>query len=164
MQNTSKGELKKNEPKRGRDIYYYRQRLKNRVFSKLLSFFVEEAKRTGVTKKDVAERLKRDPAQITRWLSNPSNLTLDTISDILLALDAEAEPPQIVRFADRAAPNYAHQLIARIEENRSPGGQVAGGILKIIPGPSPLTSSPMTSTNTPTISDLRISKSQVLAN
>lgn len=104
----------KTEPKRLRDIHYFRQRFRNRVFGKLVSFFAEEAERSGVTKKEIANILGRDPSQITRWLSQPSNLTLETISDLLLALNAEPEPPEIVRFSDRVAPNYAHPLIARI--------------------------------------------------
>ena len=104
----------KTEVKRGRDIFYYRKRFKNRIFARLASFFAEEAEKTGITKKDIARRLEKDPAQISRWLSGPSNLTLETISDLLLALDAEADPPPIVRFKDRPQPNYAHHLIASI--------------------------------------------------
>ncbi len=100
-------------PKGLRDVHYFRQRLKNRVFDKLLAFFAAEAKRTGVTRKDIADRLGKDPAQITRMLSSPSNLTLDTISDFLLALDAEAEPPEIVRFTDRPRLNSMHPLAAK---------------------------------------------------
>jgi hypothetical protein len=102
------------EVKPARDVYYYRQRFKNRVFSKLSAFFEEEARKRGVTKGDIAKKLDRDPALITRWLREPSNLTLETISDILLGMEAEAEPPEIVRFADRATPNYAHPLVARV--------------------------------------------------
>jgi transcriptional regulator with XRE-family HTH domain len=102
----------KTEAKSARDVYYYRRRLKNRIFARLAAFFAEEAKRTGLTKKDLAERLNKDPAQITRWLSGPSNLTLDTLSDLLLAMDAEADPPQLVRFSERVTPNYVHPLIA----------------------------------------------------
>src|SRR5208282_3088978 len=40
----------------------------------------------NVTKKELAIRLGKDPAQITRWLSAPSNFELDTLSDILLAM------------------------------------------------------------------------------
>lgn len=97
-----------------RDLYYYRRRLKNRTFARLATFFAEQAEETGLTKKDLAERLGKDPAQITRWLAGPSNLTLDTLSDLLLAMEAEADPPRMVRFADRAKPNYAHPLIASI--------------------------------------------------
>jgi len=41
-------------------------------------------------------------------------LTLDTISDLLLAFDAEAEPPSIEIFQNRRPSNYMHPLIARI--------------------------------------------------
>jgi transcriptional regulator with XRE-family HTH domain len=95
-----------------RDIFYYRQRQKNRVFSKIAAYFAEEAERRGITKHDIAEALGRDPSQITRWLSAPSNLTLDTISDLLLALGAEMDHP-ICRFEDRAKPNAAHPLIEK---------------------------------------------------
>ncbi len=104
----------KTEVKRDREVFYYRKRLKNRIFARLSAFFAEESERTGITKSDIAARLKKDPAQITRWLSGPSNLTLDTLSDLLLALDAEVETPRIVRFEDRPEANYIHPLIAKI--------------------------------------------------
>ncbi|MGH6872490.1 MAG: helix-turn-helix domain-containing protein [Rhizomicrobium sp.] len=104
----------KNAPKSVRDVAYYRQRHQNRVFTKLVAFINEEAQRDKITKKDMAERLGKDPGQLSRLLSHPSNLTLDTISDLLLALDAESEPPEIVRFRDRRASNYVHPLIARV--------------------------------------------------
>ena len=93
-----------------RDRAYYRQRQKNRVFTELVQFFAGEAERRQITKKDLAEALAKDPAQITRWLSAPSNFELDTLSDILLALGAEMDH-RIVRFSDRADANYAHPLV-----------------------------------------------------
>ncbi len=109
MDNTTKA-----APKSKRDIAYYRQRFKNRVFEELLRFFVQEAERTGVTKRDLAIALDKDPAVISRIFKEPGNLTLETISDILLALDAEAEPPQIIRFEERAIPNEMHDLMAKV--------------------------------------------------
>ena len=100
-------------PVSGRDLHYFRQRFKNRVFARLISFFVKEAEATGLPKADIAKRLQKDPAQVSRWMANPSNLTLETISDLLLAMDAEADPPEMVKFADRTAPNYAHPLMAK---------------------------------------------------
>jgi hypothetical protein len=96
-----------------RDIFYYRQRSKNRLFEALTSFFADEAKRRGISKKDIAECLKKDPALITRWLTAPSNLTLDTISDLLLSLGAEMDYV-VAKFADRPRPNEMHPLIARL--------------------------------------------------
>jgi hypothetical protein len=139
MENTSRTEVNT------RDVYYYRQRFKNRVFSKVAEFFVKEAERTGVTKRDIAIRLNKDPSQITRWLAEPSNLTLETISDLLLAMDAEAEPPRIVRFADRPALNYVHPLIARVQ------GRIPAAPQPIKPLPDPVgfsTATPTTSNAT----------------
>jgi transcriptional regulator with XRE-family HTH domain len=100
---------------RDRDVFYYRQRNKNRLFEKLVTFFATEAEHAGVTKKDIAERLGRDPSQITRWLSAPNNLTPDSISDLLLALGAEMDY-EVTKFSARARPNYEHQLITRCEQ------------------------------------------------
>jgi hypothetical protein len=68
---------------------------------------VEEADRCGLTKKAIALRLGKEPSQITRWLSGPGNWTLDTLSDLLLAMDAELDPT-IARFSESATPNYVH--------------------------------------------------------
>ena len=97
-----------------REMYYFRQRFRNRVFNKLAGHFAREAEENGITKRVIAERLGKDPAQITRWLAGPGNLTMDTISDLLFAMEAEADPPRIVRWEERAAPNYMDPLVAEI--------------------------------------------------
>ncbi len=96
-----------------REIFYHRQRAKNRLFEAITAFFAEEAERRGVTKRDIAECLGRDPAQITRWLTIPSNLTSDTVSDLLLSLGAGMDYT-IARFVDRPRPNEMHPIIARL--------------------------------------------------
>lgn len=108
-----------------RELFYYRQRFRNRLFNKLSAFFAQEAERTGVTKREIAERLGKDPAQISRLLSGPGNVTLDTLSDLLYAMGAEPEPPVFVRFSDRPKPNYIDPLIAEIV-----GGQKATSVEK----------------------------------
>lgn len=40
----------------------------------------------GVSRAELAKRLNKRPEQITRWLSSPCNLELDTLSDLALAL------------------------------------------------------------------------------
>jgi len=107
MENTSK-----TNPMKRRDVAYYQQRQKNRVFAELVQFFAEEAEQHGITKKDLATALSKDPSQITRWLAAPSNFELDTLSDILLALNAEMDH-KIVRFSERPKQNYMHPLIAK---------------------------------------------------
>jgi hypothetical protein len=105
--------ISKLEEVKDRDLFYYRQRAKNRVFEAITAFFADEAERRGITKRDIAESLHRDPAQITRWLTSPSNLTLDTISDLLLSLGAEMDYV-VAKFAERSQPNEMHPLISRL--------------------------------------------------
>jgi hypothetical protein len=133
--------ISKNKRPSRRDIAYFRQRQKNRVFTDLVKVFAEESERTGMTKKDWAELLEKDPSQITRWLSAPSNFELDTLSDILLSLGAEMDH-RIVRFADRATPNYAHPIIAKCTSAPPP---IASGT-PTIQLKTPTSSRPATST------------------
>lgn len=100
MENTS-------EPIAERDLFYYRARQRNRLFDELTRYFAARAEHDGITKRDIARKLKRDPAQITRWLSQPTNLTLDTVSDLLLAMGAEMDC-EIRAFDDYAVPNDIH--------------------------------------------------------
>jgi hypothetical protein len=129
MENTSKLNLMKR-----RDVAYYRQRQKNEVFAALVAFFADEAKRRGISKKELATALSKDPSQITRWLSAPSNFELDTLSDILLAMDAEMEH-RIVRFSDRPKPNVMHHLVARVILTNTQGAQAgpSGSAIKFLP-------------------------------
>lgn len=71
------------------DLIYFRARTKNRAHDEVLAYFLKCAKSSGLTKAQLARRLGRRPEQITRWLSAPSNWTLDTVSDLLTAMEAE---------------------------------------------------------------------------
>lgn len=93
---------------------YYRRRLQNRIFEAISSFYKEESEKRDLYKKDLAEKMGKDPAQLTRWLAYPSNLTIETISDLLYVLDAEPDI-NIVRFQDRLKANDMHPMAARIE-------------------------------------------------
>ncbi|MBM3518751.1 MAG: hypothetical protein FJX56_12970, partial [Alphaproteobacteria bacterium] len=70
------------------DLAYYEQHLRNEIFSKVLRAFAQEAEAGRITKAYLAHCLGKDPAQITRWLSGPSNWTLNTVSNLLTAMDA----------------------------------------------------------------------------
>lgn len=107
MENTSKAKTAISK----RDRSYYRRRQQNRVFDEIVRLFAEESERGTITKKKLADLLDKDPAQVTRWLSHPANLELDTISDILLAMGAEMDH-SACRFEDRSASNYMHPLLA----------------------------------------------------
>jgi len=105
------------EPLSEGDKAYYRQRQRNRAYEQIISLFVKLAEETGLSKTDLSIRTGKDKATITRCLSAPSNLTLDTISDLLLAMDAEMGF-QVLQFSelDRLRPNYTHPLIIKCEK------------------------------------------------
>ncbi len=96
-----------NEPLSIGDLAYFRQRLRNETFQTLLAKFAEKAELENFTKSDLACRLGKDRGQVTRMLAGPRNWTLDTISDLSLALDTEVE----ILFHDLRLPpghNFCH--------------------------------------------------------
>jgi len=72
---------------------YFQTRLRNRLFNYILGRFVQEQKK-GLTKAKLARRIGKPPEMINRWLGSPSNLTIDTVSDLLLGICAEELTPQ----------------------------------------------------------------------
>lgn len=64
---------------------YFAQRLRLREFNFILDKFVI-AQREGLTKAILARRIQKAPELINRWLASPSNLTLDTSSELLLGI------------------------------------------------------------------------------
>lgn len=66
---------------------YFRTRLKNSFHDVVLTQFAD----LNINKADLARRLGKEPAQITRWLGSPGNWTLDTLSDILLGMGCEPQ-------------------------------------------------------------------------
>jgi hypothetical protein len=109
MENTSK--QTKQIPRR--ELAYYRRRNQIRQFAALAAFFNEEAQQGHITRKEIAEKLDKDPSQITRWFSAPSNFESDTISDLLLSMGAEMDH-RIVRFSERAKSNYVHPFMVSV--------------------------------------------------
>lgn len=67
------------------DLGVVRTRNKNKVHSLLLEIFNE----SDLSKADLAKMLGRKPEQITRWLAGPGNITLDTVSDLIFAINGE---------------------------------------------------------------------------
>ena len=63
----------------------------------------------GTTRTDIAENLGYSKAHISRLLSGPSNWTLDTISNLLFAIDAEMIS-QARFFADCPKENRYHEM------------------------------------------------------
>jgi transcriptional regulator with XRE-family HTH domain len=78
----------------------YRRRLQNRVQRLLRKVFRDEQQRTGLTQKELAERVDKDKSKVNQWLSIASNLTLETISDLLLGLGVDLDELSVTPMAD----------------------------------------------------------------
>ena len=68
---------------------YFRARLKNRLHELVLTEFMKLENEKDFTKADMARRIHKRPELVTRLLGAPGNWTLDTVSDLLLAMGYE---------------------------------------------------------------------------
>jgi hypothetical protein len=96
---------------------YFQQRLRNRVFNFLLERFIS-AQKEGMSKASLARRIGKTPDIINRWLGAPTNLTLDSLSDLLLGIGGEeVELQSSSPLAPTVLRNYSHasDLTAREE-------------------------------------------------
>lgn len=100
---------------------YFRARLRNNIHEHILNVFCTKAEQ-GVTKATLAKRLGKRPEQITRWLGAPGNLTIDTVSDLLLAMGCELTPC-VDEIKLKSTSNQFHEFatMEKIEEVRSSG-------------------------------------------
>ncbi len=94
-------------------VAYFGRRLRNDLHSEVLRCFLKE-KRRGLTKAELARRLNKDPAQITRLLGAPKNTTIETMSAMFLAM---GYLPTIttIKLGDCTLPNEHHPLAATLE-------------------------------------------------
>lgn len=86
---------------------YFQERFRGRIFDFLISLFVEEQK-NGLTKAKLARRIGKPPEVINRWLGGPSNLTSDSISDLVLGICASEPDLEASSLLNRKPVNYAH--------------------------------------------------------
>jgi hypothetical protein len=70
-------------------LAFFRERFRHELHQLVLRKFLALQDARGFTKRDLARRIGRKPEQVTRWLGAPGNLTLDTVSDLLLGMAAE---------------------------------------------------------------------------
>lgn len=94
---------------------YFSAHLRNKIHGLLL----DELKRSEVTNSLLSKRLKKDQAQISRLIGSPGNMTLDTISDLLLAisgatLDVTIEHPHLKGATNHRGPDWLPSYISNI--------------------------------------------------
>ncbi len=122
-------------------LSYFRERFRDRLYDLVMEEFLKQDAESGLTRAEVARRIGRRPEQITRWFGAPGNWTLETVSDLLLAV-AKSEPNvTLMPLQGRAVRNYRGQTPptqrsnepasfpparSAIEANEQSGGLSAG--------------------------------------
>lgn len=79
-------EIESGQPVPISKLAYFRERFRDRLYELVVSEFLKQERAGTLTKAEVARRTGRKPEQITRWLGAPGNWTLETVSDLMLAI------------------------------------------------------------------------------
>lgn len=88
-----------------RELVYLEQRALNNAYDFVLRKFLEEEKEAGLTKAELAKRIKRDPAHVNRLLASPSNWTIGTIQRLLAGISGDELFLNTKPFANRTPQN-----------------------------------------------------------
>lgn len=97
-------EIEKGEPIPLGKLAYLRERTRNILYDFIIRKFME-AQRNGLSQADLARRIGKRPEVINRLLGSPGNWRIDTISDLLVGIDAEELEPHSVSLLNRAPRN-----------------------------------------------------------
>jgi hypothetical protein len=102
-------------------LAYFQERLRDRVFDFIIGLFLREQK-NGLNKAKLGRRIGKRPEVVNRWLGGPSNLTLDTISDLLVGIAAEELLLDSNTLLGRAPVNEFHldDMPASAESSKEP--------------------------------------------
>jgi hypothetical protein len=116
---------------------YFQERFRGRLFEFLVDRFIIE-QGNGLTKAKLARRIGKSPEVINRWLGAPSNLTADSISDLMLGICAEELEMDGSRLLNRVPINYAH--LAEFDLSIPPP-KATTDVIRITPKPHSATAS-----------------------
>ena len=108
-------------------LSYFRERFRDRLYDLVIEEFLTQQKENNLKKADIARRIGRRPEQVTRWFGAPGNWTLETVSDLLLAI-TKAEPAVgLLPLAGRSDRNYRGQDLPQqdLNETDSPRSPVS---------------------------------------
>ena len=101
-----RSELEGNEPLSDYALGYLNERVRNSVYDYILRRFHEEAEKCGLTKAQLARRIKLGPDRVSKLLGSPGNWTLETITELLVGICREELIPHSEPYLHRSTSNY----------------------------------------------------------
>jgi hypothetical protein len=119
---------------------YFRARTKQRMYNLVL----REFKKSGVSKADLARRLRKTAAQMSRTFGGPGNWTLDTVSDLLFAIGGGELASSISYPLEKPTRNYrapdwleSWNKIGQAARENQPEANTFSDPISRLSGPSP---------------------------
>jgi transcriptional regulator with XRE-family HTH domain len=85
-------------------LIYFRERFRDKLHSAILEAFLTRAQEKNLKQQDLAARIHRTKGQISRWFNTPSNLTLDSISDLMVGLGMDFDDFPYTPIEETLAP------------------------------------------------------------
>jgi hypothetical protein len=101
-----------------RELRFYRRYHQNQLFNEIVGYFASLAESGELKKSDIAKRLRKHPSQITNWLTEPGNMSIDTISDLLVAMGAAMEVKVRRAHLSQQSANAAAESFSEWQEAR----------------------------------------------
>jgi len=94
-------------------LAYFETRTMHDWYDFVISKFLEEERAGRLTRAQLARRIKKSPAVMSRLLAAPSNWTLATLSNLLIGIAAEESVPNsrsAMRPPQNAYPDWAKMI------------------------------------------------------
>lgn len=118
-------ELRSGEPFSPGTLAYFESRTLNDWYDFVVTKFLKEEAAGRITRAQLARRIRKDPAVITRLLSSPANWTLSTVSVLLLGIAGEESVPAsrsvLAQAPSNAYPDWVTPLaLNEIPQSASP--------------------------------------------
>ncbi len=84
---------------------YFRERFRDRLYDLVLEEFLKQEAECGLTAAEVARRSGYSSEQIIRWFNSSEHWTLETASDLFLAVSKSEPDLRLMRIETRALGN-----------------------------------------------------------
>lgn len=126
-------EIASGEPIPAGKLAYFQERTRNNLYHFVMTKFLEKERAEGFTRAQLARRIGRNPAVVTRLLGAPGNWTIATVSDLLLGIAAEEIQPDSVSVLRHATRNVTTSDFLSIASSSTNTGTSSAVIVELVP-------------------------------